>query len=288
MKQTTSRRTAEQRKAQAEALHASIVEQVQQLADTGRWRRFLDFARSFHTYSLNNLLLILAQNPDATIVAGFRQWQAKGRQVRKGEHSIKIFGYSTKKPISTEAETDADPEERTVHYFPMLSVFDISQTDPIDGATVPEDPIQQLTGNQDHGVISRLTAQLEGTGWAVARETLTYANGYTDPGKRTVALRVALRVGLAPEQAAKTLIHETAHVELGHVDDLDEYRHHRGRMEVEAESVAYIVAGLVGFDTSAYSIGYITGWSNQDIELIRDTAAHVLKAADTLANYISV
>ncbi|WP_243768873.1 ImmA/IrrE family metallo-endopeptidase [Leifsonia sp. TF02-11] len=108
------------------------------------------------------------------------------------------------------------------------------------------------------------------------------ANGYTDPEHHTVALRR----GLTPEQAAETLIHEAAHIELGHIDNLDEYRHHRGRMEVEAESVAYIVAGLVGFDTSFYSIGYITGWANQNTQLIRDTAANVLKAAHEITERI--
>ncbi|MEO7017473.1 MAG: hypothetical protein ABI130_10255 [Leifsonia sp.] len=55
-------------------------------------------------------------------------------------------------------------------------------------------------------------------------------------------------------------------------------------MEVEAESVAYIVAGLAGFDTSAYSIGYISGWANEDLDLVRETAARVLQAAQVLAN----
>ena len=63
--------------------------------------RFLQFVRSFHSYSLNNLILIMAQRPNATPVAGFRQWHAKGRQVRKGEKSIKIFGYAEKKITRT-------------------------------------------------------------------------------------------------------------------------------------------------------------------------------------------
>lgn len=277
---TTKQRTAEQRKTQAEALHASIIDQVQQLADSGQWRRFLDFARSFHAYSLNNLLLILAQHPDATMVAGFRQWQTKGRQVREGETSIKIFGYSTRKTTSKDEESEPDPDERTVHYFPVLSVFDITQTDPIDGATAPENPVQQLTGDHDHNVLRPLTAHLENTGWTVTREALAHANGYTDPARHTVVLCR----DLPPEQAAKTLIHEAAHIELHHIDDLDQYRQHRGRMEVEAESVAYIVAGLTGFDTSAYSIGYITGWANEDLSLIRETATRVLKAAHTIGS----
>ncbi|WP_431198323.1 ArdC-like ssDNA-binding domain-containing protein [Leifsonia xyli] len=69
------------------------MKQVQQLTDSGQWRAFLEFARSFHTYSLNNLLLILAQKPEATMVAGFRQWQAKGTtgpQRRKVHQDLRI------------------------------------------------------------------------------------------------------------------------------------------------------------------------------------------------------
>lgn len=281
---TSITRSSEQRRVEAETLHASIVEQVQQLADSDQWRAFLKFARSFHTYSLNNLLLILAQNQEATMVAGFRQWQAKGRQVRKGEKSIKIFGYRESKPVQDSEQNEAsEDDDRVIRYFPTLSVFDISQTDPIEGAKpIPEDPTRRLTGGDDHGVTIPLTAHLTSCGWSIHRELLQSANGYTDPETH----RVILAKHLAPEQAAKTLIHETAHIELHHIDDIENYRAHRGQMEVEAESVAYIVAGLSGFDTSAYSIGYITGWSGEDINLIRETAARVLRTAHTIAEAI--
>lgn len=276
--------SAEERQAKAEALHTSIVDQVQRLADSGQWRAFLEFARSFHNYSLNNLLLILAQNPDATMVAGFRQWQAKGRQVRKGERSIKIFGYREKKRgriDDSQEVTEAD--EKVVRYFPTLSVFDIAQTDPVRGAEpLQEDPTRRLVGNDDHGVITPLTAHLKSQGWSIRRAALSIASGYTDPE----SLQVTLDENLAVEQAAKTLIHETAHIELHHIDDVNQYRAHRGRMEVEAESVAFIVAGLSGFNTSAYSIGYITGWSDEDISVIRDSATRVLKAAHVIAEII--
>ena len=283
MGNTAITRDAADRQAQAEALHASIVKQVQQLADSGQWRAFLEFARSFHNYSLNNLLLILAQKPDATMVAGFRQWQAKGRQVRNGEKSIKIFGYREKK-TGTDADDDTSADEgRVVRYFPTLSVFDITQTDPIEGADpLPSDPTQRLTGDQDHGLITPLSDHLESRGWTISHEPLTRASGYTDPE----TLRVILADGITVEQSAKTLIHETAHIELHHIDSVEEYRQHRGRMEVEAESVAYVVAGLCGFDTSAYSIGYIAGWSDEDVTVIRDSASRVLAAVHSIAGML--
>ncbi|MFE4952380.1 ArdC-like ssDNA-binding domain-containing protein [Leifsonia sp. NPDC056665] len=279
MANTTVTRNAQARQAEAEALHASIVEQVQRLAESGQWRAFLEFARSFRNYSLNNLLLILAQNPEAIMVAGFRQWQAKGRQVRKGETSIKIFGYREKKTETTANDESSDDETRLIRYFPTLSVFDIAQTDPIEGADpLPVDPTQRLIGDHDHGVITPLTKHLESRGWRITREPLTHASGYTDPE----TLRVVLAESVSVEQSAKTLIHETAHIELHHIDSVEDYRQHRGRMEVEAESVAYVVAGLCGFDTSAYSIGYIAGWSGEDVTVIRDSAARVLAAAHNI------
>jgi len=53
--------------------------------------------KNFHTYSLNNLLLILGQDRSDSAVAGFRKWQELNRQVRKGEKALKIFGYGEKK-----------------------------------------------------------------------------------------------------------------------------------------------------------------------------------------------
>lgn len=57
-------------------------------------------------------------------------------------------------------------------------------------------------------------------------------------------------------------------------------------MEVEAESVGFIVAGSSGFDTSAYSIGHIAGWADEHVTVIRVTAARVLNAAHVIAEII--
>jgi hypothetical protein len=40
---------------------------------------------------MGNCILIATQRPDATQVAGFKAWQQLGRQVRKGEHGIRIM-----------------------------------------------------------------------------------------------------------------------------------------------------------------------------------------------------
>ena len=131
-----TRKTPEQRQAEAKALHDQLATQVEALAASGEWQRFLDYAASFHSYSLNNLLLIIAQCPHASQVAGFRAWQEKGRQVRKGEKALRIFGYSTKTIREEDADT-GEQVERRIPRFPVLSVFDISQTDAIPAPSSP-------------------------------------------------------------------------------------------------------------------------------------------------------
>lgn len=274
-------KTIEEKKAQAEALHNSISDQVEQLRESDRWTAFLDFAKAFHAYSLNNLLLILSQMPDASQVAGFRKWQTLGRQVRKGERAIRIFGYSTKK--ITEEDENGDEVEKRVARFPILSVFDIGQTDLIEGAQDAGTLTTQLTGADDFGIVDALSTYLVEEGGTVEfRPIQGTKSGYSDPEE----MAVVIDADLSPEHTAKTLIHETAHVILGHTEDLVEYLEHRGLMETEAESVAYVVAGLVGFDTSAYSVGYIAGWSEGDADLIKSTATRVLRAAHQIAEIL--
>ena len=58
--------------------------------------------------------------------------------------------------------------------------------------------------------------------------------------------------------------------------------------EVQAESVAYWVAQMIGLDTSEYSFGYISGWSKdkevselkEHLELIKETADKISQAIE--------
>lgn len=279
----TTTKTAEQRRAQAQRLQESIVEQVAQLRDSTAWQQFLAYVRAFHSYSVNNLMLIAAQHPGASQVAGFRKWQSLGRQVRKGEHAIKIFGFAKKK-ITDDSDNTGDDEERVKIYYPVLSVFDISQTDPIEGADDTPDPVElapRLTGDDPLGIIDAVAEWLHTQGWRLTRVPIPGdANGYTATGSR----QVMVDANLSPAQAAKTALHEAAHVILHADEDPIEYITHRGIKETEAESVAYVVAGILGLDTATYSIGYVAGWADADTELIKTTAARVLTATHTLAD----
>ena len=284
----------EERQAAAEALHESIAVQVAALTESGEWERFLAFAGAFHSYSLSNVLLILSQYPTATKVAGFRKWQTLGRQVRRGERSIRIFGYRT---ISAAEDTDtaalpaADQDAvgergRVRAVYPMLSVFDIAQTDLIDPeAGDPSAIAQHLEGEDPAGIAAAATDYLTTAGWTVTREALPEsANGYTTTDGTH---RVVIDADLSPAQTAKTVLHEAAHVLLHADEEPGEYAAHRGVKETEAESVAYVLAGLLGLDTATYSIGYVAGWAGGDPDTIRGTAVRVLTTVHTLADALT-
>ena len=89
---------------------------------------------------------------------------------------------------------------------------------------------------------------------------------------------MVLRDDICGIQAIKTLIHELAHVLLHAEADLSQ----RSVPEVEAESVAFVVASALGLDTSDYSFAYVARWAEGDAELVAATAKRVTVAARTI------
>ena len=54
---------------------AGIEKGIQELFESDHYRNYLTTMSRFHRYSLNNVMLIHAQKPDATLVAGFNKWK---------------------------------------------------------------------------------------------------------------------------------------------------------------------------------------------------------------------
>jgi hypothetical protein len=79
----------------------------------------------------------------------------------------------------------------------------------------------------------------------------------------------------------KTLIHEAAHVLLHQAPPARDLP--RALKEVEAESVAYVVASVHGMPTDDYSFPYVAGWAGEDADkAIRGTQARVNGAAQAI------
>lgn len=271
-------KSPEERKAEREAILGQIAGKVEALTSSEEWAAYLRFAGAFRQYSMNNIMLILAQCPHATHVAGFRVWKDKfNRHVVKGEKSIKILGYSPKKITEKDEDTGEDKVTGVIARFPILSVFDVSQTE---GDDLPSGGFQVPEGDDGAGIWGLFTEWLTREGWTVELESIPgETRGYTDHKNK----RVAIEETLAPAGRAATLMHEAGHVVL-HADLAPgEYHEHRGVCETEAESVAYALGHMLGQPSDAKSIPYIAGWAKGDVELIQRTAANVLRAVNTIA-----
>ncbi|MEP6648599.1 MAG: ArdC-like ssDNA-binding domain-containing protein [Lapillicoccus sp.] len=289
-----------------EAFHQQLTDQVLALADGPSWKSWLATAAKFHHYSFNNTVAILMQRPDASQVAGYRTWQSLGRQVRKGEQGIQILAPVTRRVTvddqaggdrhtGTRARPGAAHEPEPAGAGPrrlvgvrIAFVFDVSQTDPIPGApplpTPPPVP-QLLTGQAPPGLWDGLARQVEEEGFTLVM---------TDPGGgargrgRTnhTTRHVEVNPDLEPAQKVKTLAHELGHTLLHTPDQIPITDLHkpngRARVEVEAESVAFLVSAAHGLDTSSYTFPYVGGWMPRKSNLettLRDTAARVLGTA---------
>lgn len=256
--------------------HERLVQAVEELASGDDWIRFLDTAKRFHNYSTSNLFLILVQRPDATRVAGFQTWKKLGRYVRAGEKGIAILApcvYGPRRADEATDTADAGPA-RVLRGFRVVHVFDIAQTDgePLPQVAGPE----LLAGDAPTALWDLLAAQVGAAGFRLERGSCGSANGRTDYTTRSVTVRD----DVDSAQATKTLAHELAHVLL---HDGCEYPNGcRGRAEVEAESVAYVVCSTAGLATENYSFPYVAHWAVGDTELVRTTADKVITTARTI------
>src|SRR3954453_22795417 len=105
------RRTVD-RDAQLAALHQRLTDQVHALRTGQDWAAWLTVAARFHAYSANNTLLIWAQRPDATHVAGYRTWQTLRRHVNTGEHGLRILA-PVHRPTTARRVNDETDQPRT-------------------------------------------------------------------------------------------------------------------------------------------------------------------------------
>ncbi|CEG93505.1 hypothetical protein [Propionibacterium freudenreichii] len=73
-----------------------------------------------------------------------------------------------------------------------MSVFDLAQTDPIEGAEpIPENPADahQLSGDDPAGIAEAVTDWLTGQGWAIEHNQLGAGlNGYTSPDDKRIVI----------------------------------------------------------------------------------------------------
>jgi hypothetical protein len=265
----------DERTAQA---HELLLERLRALTTSDQWLSMLELSRRFHTYSTRNVLLLLAQGAQGR-VAGYRTWQTipaedgNNCQVRKGARALTVLAPITRQRNETDPTTGDATSRKVLVGFKGVRVFDEAAlvTPPAAPQVLPE----LLHGESPQQLWTALADQVCTAGFTLRDGDCAPANGRTDWLTRTVTIRP----DLDPAQRTKTLAHELAHVRLHDPTSDTAHRSTRPQMEVEAESVAYLVCAHTGIDTAQYTIPYVAHWAHGDIELVQATAERVIDTA---------
>jgi antirestriction protein ArdC len=251
---------------------ATLAEGITGLTSSEGWRKWLEAQRRFHHYSFGNTLLIIAQRPDATQVAGFHTWLRLSRHVRKGEKGIAILAPVVRRHrVADEATGEETVVIGAPSAFRIAYVFDVSQTE---GAELPPAPVSKLQGDDPDDRYTQLVEVAHSLGFTVEED---YLEGGVNGDCSHEKQRIRVEVRNDPRQQVKTLAHELAHAILHASRELP-----RERMELEAESVAYMVCADLGIDTAAYSFGYVATWAGGGDEArkaLTESAQRIQKAA---------
>ena len=256
--------------------HSGLLEElsagIAQLTTSEKWKQYLDAQSKFYSYSPNNVMLIMLQNPYATRVAGYHAWQEMGRQVLAKESALRILA-----PLKYKQEDVAEGDRTSeIRGFKLVPVFDISQTE---GRELP-DVVSRLEGLAPEGVFNTLVEFAQNLGFHVERPQSLESGANGDTTHSLGRIRVVASNSEA--QQVKTLAHEIGHALLHDPEVPATNELTRGLKELEAESTAYVICTALEMDTSDYSFGYVAVWAGgalEAIQSIKESTSRIHNAA---------
>ena len=291
---TEKQETQQSMKEKVSELVGKLEDGLKEIFDSDKYKNYLNTMAKFHNYSVNNTLLINQQKPDATLVAGFDSWARNfGRHVKKGERGIKIIApapYMVKKekqlvdPKTGEKLFNPDGTPKTtevevkIPVFKVSYVYDISQTY---GKDLPTLGVAELGNTVDRA--KDYIDSLKKVSPVPIEFGVTNGDskGFYSPSNQSITIKD----GMSDAQTIKTMVHEISHAKLHNPEALKEEgkRKSKGTIEMEAESVAYIVCQHFGIDTSDYSFGYIAGWSEgKGVEELKESMQSIRESSSEM------
>ena len=277
MKTSAPRQTAEERDNKINSAKAALAEGLAKIVTSDDWVALLDsMARrgkfSPARFSFRNQVLVMVQHDEVEAVATFNRWKGVGRYVKKGEKGIAILQPTVWKRLE-------GTEEVSGVSFKILHIFAYDQTqgaEPPAGVLSVELP--EITGSAPLAELVKMARGLDVVSSVVIRNREKHdtptASGWFNPTTNEIVIMADDRSEAAIFQ---TLVHETAHAILHSKENVG--YHSRPEMEVEAESVAYIVCRALGVDTGVNSFPYVATWARSDTKLVEKCGTRIARAS---------
>lgn len=239
--------------------------------------KFFDFIARFQHYSRYNSMLVFIQNPAVTFFGGVSYWKKKfGRIVKDNARPYIILAPNG----------------------PIMLVYDVFETE---GTESPDEFMKKGLGRKPIDVVGKIDNSIYNRAIDEARKwkiKISYKPfDYFKGGHITTIfaghLEICLKNDLSKEENFSVLIHELAHLFLGHTGhkyihysekekptELLQRKMTRTAEELEAETVSYLICHRLGLITQ--SAEYIAGYIKSNEDLIRFSYEYVIKITDKI------
>jgi len=263
-----------------------LFENARKYKTGSEYLKMLKFVRKFRTYSPFNAMLIYSQRPGARFVATAHRWSKDhGRVIKPAAIPIVIL----------------QPRG------PVMFVFDVSDTEPLQYALpLPEEieqPFEVRSGNigkeiemtienalRDGVRVSEKQLGSQMAGSIQKADSGRHVNAVASRSPERKVKQVPLRYDLivngnhSRETRYVTMVHELGHLYCGHLGTPNgKWWHDRSHYikpeekEFEAESVAFLVCGRLGIDNPSES--YLSGYLKENSAVPSISLDYVMKAA---------
>ena len=248
-----------------------------QLRDREDFKKFFDFISKFNHYSHYNTMLVYIQNPEVTFFGGKSFWKQKfNRTISK----------------------DAKPHIILAPQGPVMLVYDIFDTI---GEQTPKDLLDEGFGGNPFEVEGKIhertynytITEAEKWGIKICYKPMSYFKAGYVITLLTGGPEIYLKENESKEINFSTLIHELAHIFLGHTgiaqikrtekeksNNIKPRKLTRTAQELEAETVSYLICKKLGLNSN--SSEYIAGYIQTDEDLIQFDYEAVIKTADKI------
>lgn len=241
--------------------------------------RFVKFIERFTHYSRFNTMMVYIQDDSVTFFGGVSYWKKKwGRTVNE----------------------DAKPYIILAPNGPIMLVFDVMETD---GTLSPEEflikglgrkPLE-VKGEISDKALKKAIDNITRWGFKVVFKKTSFFKGGHITTQLSGSNEICLKEGCTPTENFVVLLHEIAHLFLGHTGRKEINKHgtkkvvslpsrniKRSTEELEAETISYLICKKLGITTQAaeYIAGYIKtveDLTNFDTELVIKTTDRIEK-----------
>ena len=307
-----STKSTADKKAEAKAAVESLHAEFAKITSTEEFTKWLRWTSQFRSYSPMNTMWMLFQwdqrqrareivrlietfivggplSPSLSALshpAAASKWKALGGYINKGEKALTVLApvVITLRDEPKDPRTGKHPT-KCIGFQLKNRTFDFAQINGVEEAPqAVECKILDAANDDDQAVFDALVKVAQeiptarGVGYTVTLTDagLGEANGMCNYASNAITIKASNPL---PQQV-KTLVHEIGHALLHDpTNSLGGLFLNRQQVEVEAESVAFTVASMLGRDTSDYSLGYVVHWSNGDGALVARTMERVVDTA---------